>query len=105
MTFSAMRHSEVGGARSTAYTVICKSGERGQEFSDPRLAALAFLRSKAQDRPFVLRHRGGVTRVIASAKAGAKCIEEHAADEKFHAAYDALANGGGSLDGNVLPNC
>jgi len=46
-----------------------------------------------------------VTRVIASAKAGAKCIEEHAADEKFHAAYDALANGGGSLDGNVLPNC
>jgi hypothetical protein len=104
MTISTMKQLEVGGAGSTAYTVICKSGERGKEFSDPRLAALAFLQSSERDRPFVLRHRGGETCVIASAKAGAKHIEEHSTDELFHAAYDALENANGPIDGNVWLN-
>lgn len=87
--------SDVSGAssvRATAYTVVCKSGQRGTEFTDPKLAALAFLDAREQDRPFVLRHRRGATCVIASARGGAKQIEPALTDDVFRIAYESLAN-------------
>ena len=83
------------GVRHEMYTVICKSGQRGIEFSDARLAALAFLRAPATDRPFVLRHHGNATLVIASAKAGTKLIEPGRLDDAFRAAYESASNSGG----------
>lgn len=35
-------------AGATAYTVIRKSGQRGMEFTDPRLAAMAFLEAQGR---------------------------------------------------------
>ncbi|MGW8392686.1 hypothetical protein [Pseudoduganella sp. HUAS MS19] len=80
--------------RHEMYTVICKSGQRGIEFSDARLAALAFLRAPAYDRPFVLRHQGNATHVIASAKAGTKLIEPGRSDDTFRTAYESVATTG-----------
>lgn len=91
-------------AAAPAYTVVSKSGQRGMQYSDPVLAVEAFARASERDRPFVLRHRSGVTYVIASAKAGSKRIEEPAADKKFHDAHAALVNGDGSREGTVWPN-
>ncbi len=81
------------GVRSVAYTVISKSGQRGTEFSDPGLAAQAFFSAQEQDHPFVLRHRGKSSYVIASAKAGTKRIDPNSpGDETFRHAYESLAS-------------
>lgn len=79
---------------ATAYTVIRKSGQRGMEFSDPRLAAMAFLEARGQDQPFVLRHRGSATSVIVSIRPGSRRIVWNMFDESFIAAYAALENEG-----------
>lgn len=85
-------HVELGERNAVAaYTVIRKSGQRGIEYSDPGLAAQAFFGALEQDRPFVLRHRGNATLVIASAKAGTKQIASHwAGDDQFRIAYESL---------------
>jgi len=57
------------------YTVVAKSGQRGTPFSDPALAALAFARANEHDRPFVLRHRGDRSVVIALTKSGRKSLQ------------------------------
>jgi len=88
---STMEVIESHSVRQEIYTVICKSGQRGIEFSDARLAALAFLHAPAYDRPFVLRHQGNATHVIASAKAGTKLIEPGRLDDSFRAAYESVA--------------
>lgn len=59
---------------SLAYTVVAMSGARGTEFSDPEEAALAFSRANASFRPFVLRHQGSSSVVVASTNKGRKCI-------------------------------
>lgn len=94
------------GIRHEMYTVICKSGQRGVEFSDARLAALAFLRAPAVDRPFVLRHQGNATHVIASAKAGIKLIEPGRLDDIFRAAYESATNTDlhGLAPSHAMPN-
>lgn len=79
-------------ARAAAYTVICKSGQRGIEFDDPRLAAQAFARARVLDRPFVLRHQGGASIVIASSKAGCKLVEPAGVDDYFRAAYESVSD-------------
>lgn len=88
---STMEMIESHNVRHALYTVICKSGQRGIAFSDARLAALAFLRAPAYDRPFVLRHQGNATHVIASAKAGTKLVEPGRSDDSFRAAYESVA--------------
>ena len=91
MASSAMNARKASGALVTAYTVICKSGQRGIVFSDPGLAARAFFSAREEDRPFVLRHRGNATCVIASAKAGAKQIEPSVvAHDTFSAVFESL---------------
>lgn len=75
-----------------AYTVICKSGQRGLEFDDPELAAQAFVRARVLDRPFVLRHQGGASIVIASSKAGSKRIEPEGVDDTFRRAFESVAD-------------
>lgn len=86
-------HSEQGCLGvAMAYTVICKSGQRGVVFSDPELAAQAFLRARVLDRPFVLRHHGGSSIVIASAKEGKKRIEPAGVDDTFRTAYECAAD-------------
>jgi hypothetical protein len=81
------------GVRSVAYTVISKSGQRGTEFSDPGLAAQAFFSAREQDHPFVLRHRGKSSYVIASARAGTKCIDSNSpGDDSFRHAYESLTS-------------
>jgi len=89
---------------ATAYTVIRKSGQRGMEFTDPRLAAKAFLEARGQDQPFVLRHRGSATSVIVSTRPGVRRIVWNMLDESFIEAYDALENEGVAavLDSNLL---
>lgn len=57
-----------------AYTVVWRSGARGTEFADPDLAAQAFSRADASHRPFVLRHQGNSSVVIASTNKGRKAI-------------------------------
>lgn len=91
MTISAM-HVEQGGRNVvTAYTVIAKSGQRGTEYTDPGDAALAFFGARVQDRPFVLRHSGSATYVIASARAGAKRLEPNwTTDDSFRDAFESL---------------
>jgi len=101
MTSATMGCSETRQFDSTAYTVICKSGQRGTEYSDPHLAALAFLRARDQDRPFVLRHRGATTCVIASAGSGAKRIDRDLMDDTFRAAYYSLAKEDVSADADA----
>ena len=77
---------------AVAYTVIGKSGQRGTVYDDPDLAAQAFHRAREQDRPFVLRHRGNATCVIASARAGAKQVSASwGGDDIFRTAYESLA--------------
>lgn len=85
-------HVELGGRTAvTAYTVIRKAGQRGTEYSDPDLAAQAFLGAQERDRPFVLRHRGNATFVIASSKSGAKQIAASwDGDDQFRIAYESL---------------
>jgi len=91
MTISSMHDGQGGRSGGIAYTVVCKSGQRGTEYSDPDLAAQAFFRAQDRDRPFVLRHRGNATSVIASAKAGAKQIAANwTGDDQFRAAYESL---------------
>lgn len=91
MTNSAMHVGHDGSNGAMAYTVICKSGQRGTEFNDPGDAALAFFRAREQDRPFVLRHRGNMSYVIASAKAGAKHIATSGGvDVVFRSAFESL---------------
>lgn len=91
MTISWMHGGQGGVGGRTAYTVVCKSGQRGTEYSDPDLAAQAFFRAEDRDRPFVLRHRGNATSVIASAKAGAKQIAANwTGDDQFRTAYESL---------------
>ncbi|MTW10134.1 hypothetical protein GM658_05920 [Pseudoduganella eburnea] len=91
MTISSMHDGQSGRSGGTAYTVVCKSGQRGTEYSDPDQAAQAFFRAQEQDRPFVLRHRGNATLVIASARAGAKQIAANwAGDDQFRSAYESL---------------
>lgn len=91
MTISSMHGGQGVGKGGTAYTVVCKSGQRGTEYSDPDLAAQAFFGAQERDRPFVLRHRGNATSVIASAKAGAKQIAANwAGDDQFRTAYESL---------------
>jgi hypothetical protein len=63
---------ENAASAGTGYTVISKGGQRGTVFRDPRLAALAFLRASDLDRPFIMRHRGATTSVIASVRSGSK---------------------------------
>jgi len=77
--------------QSAAYTVICKSGQRGLVFDDPALAAQAFVRARVRDRPFVLRHQGSASIVIASAKAGSKHIEPAGVDDTFRRAFESAA--------------
>lgn len=77
---------------AATYTVISKSGQRGLEFHDPALAAQAFARACARDRPFVLRHHGRSSIVIASSKAGKKSIEPSGADDRFRLAYEWAAD-------------
>lgn len=87
--------SRLAGAHSTqpaAYTVICKSGQRGVEFDDPDLAAQAFVRARVLDRPFVLRHLAGASIVIASSKAGSKRIEPAGVDDTFRRAFESAAD-------------
>lgn len=79
-------------SRSAAYTVICKSGQRGLVFDDPTLAAQAFARARVLDRPFVLRHMGGASIVIASSKAGSKRIESAGVDDMFRRAFESAAD-------------
>lgn len=77
---------------ATAYTVIPKTGQRGTEFDDPELAARAFFHARNEDQPFVLRHRGAATSVIAVAKSGRKQISpDCAGDDFFRAAFEAFA--------------
>lgn len=77
---------------ATAYTVIPKTGQRGTEYDDPGLAAEAFFHARSEDRPFVLRHRGAATSVIAVVKAGKKQItSECTGDECFRMAIEAYA--------------
>ncbi|WP_342114478.1 hypothetical protein [Pseudoduganella sp. OTU4001] len=85
-------HGKPGGRNGgTAYTVICKIGQRGTEYSDPGQAAQAFFGASERDRPFVLRHRGNASFVIASANAGAKQIAaKWAGDDQFRTAYESL---------------
>lgn len=89
-------HVELAGADAgAAYTVIRKAGQRGTEFSDPGLAAREFFGAREQDRPFVLRHRGNATYVIATSKSGAKQIAMNGdGDDQFRSAYESLLNGG-----------
>lgn len=95
MTISAMHMNQGRSKGGAAYTVICKSGQRGMAFDDPRLAAQAFFHAREQDRPFVLQHRGNATYVIASAKAGAKqVIANWCEDETFYQAFELLAQRG-----------
>jgi hypothetical protein len=78
-------------ATVTVYTVVCKSGQRGMEFSDPGLAARAFSLANEQDRPFVLHHRGSRSVVIAGTRCGRKVLSyENAGEEKFSAAFRSL---------------
>lgn len=78
---------------ATAYTVIPKTGQRGMEYDDPGLAARAFFHARNEDRPFVLRHRGTATIVIAVAKSGRKQITaDCAGDEFFRAAFEAVVS-------------
>lgn len=91
MTISSMHSEQCGRSGGTAYTVICKSGQRGTVYNDPSLAAEAFYRAQERDRPFVLRHRGNATIVIASAKSGAKQITASSSgDDGFRSAYESL---------------
>lgn len=83
--------SDVRNLQPSAYTVICKSGQRGQVFDDPELAAQAFVRARVLDRPFVLRHKGGASIVIASARAGSKRIEPGSVDDMFRRAFESAA--------------
>lgn len=93
MTDSAMHVEHAGRIGATAYTVICKSGQRGTEFSDPGDAALAFFRAREQDRPFVLRHSGNASYVIASATTGAKHISASGGmDDVFRSTFEALTD-------------
>lgn len=90
---NARMHIEQGShGVARGYTVICKSGQRGVVFSDPELAAQAFLRARVHDRPFVLRHHGGSSIVIASAKDGKKRIEPAGVDDTFSTAYECAAD-------------
>jgi hypothetical protein len=57
-----------------AYTVVVKSGQRGISFSDPAMAAQAFARASERDLPFVLRHRGDRSVVIANTICGHKLV-------------------------------
>jgi hypothetical protein len=57
------------------YTVVAKSGQRGTPYSDAALAALAFARASERDRPFVLRHRGDRSVVIANTRSGRKLVD------------------------------
>ena len=57
-----------------AYTVVVKSGQRGTLFSDPAMAAQAFARASERDLPFVLRHRGERSVVIANTICGRKLV-------------------------------
>lgn len=87
--------SSMTGARnlhSAAYTVICKSGQRGLVFDDPEMAAQAFVRARVLDRPFVLRHKGGASIVIASSNAGRKRIEPGSVDDTFRRAFESAAD-------------
>lgn len=78
---------------ATAYTVVRKTGQRGIEYDDPGLAARAFFLARNEDRPFVLRHRGAATIVVAVAKSGRKQITaDCAGDEFFRAAFEAVAS-------------
>lgn len=91
MTISSMHVEQGGRGGGTAYTVVCKSGQRGTEYRDPELAAQAFFGALEEDRPFVLRHRGNATIVIASARSGAKQITASwPSDDKFRTAYETL---------------
>ncbi|WP_395401082.1 hypothetical protein ACHMW6_25690 [Pseudoduganella sp. UC29_106] len=91
MTISSMHVGQDSRGGGIAYTVVCKSGQRGTEYSDPGLAAQAFFRAQEQDRPFVLGHRGNATFVIASSKSGAKQIAASwASDDQFRTAYESL---------------
>lgn len=93
MESSMARFMNDGVVRSVAYTVISKSGQRGTEFNDPDLAARAFFSAREQDRPFVLRHRGKSSYVIASAKAGTKRIDPNSpGDDSFRHAYESIAS-------------
>jgi len=85
-------HVELGERNAVAaYTVVRKSGQRGIAYSDPGLAAQAFFGALEQDRPFVLRHRGNASFVIASAKSGAKqVVVSRAGDDQFRTAYETL---------------
>jgi hypothetical protein len=65
-----------------AYTVVPKSGQRGIQFSDPVLAAEAFARASEKDRPFVLRHRGERSIVIADTRRGRKLVSADRASER-----------------------
>jgi len=74
-----------------AYTVVAKSGQRGICFSDPMSAALAFARASENDRPFVLRHRGNRSVVIAETRRGYKSVSVGQDEERgFIAAFQSL---------------
>jgi len=60
-------------------------------FDDPVLAAQAFVRARVRDRPFVLRHQGSASIVIASSKAGSKRIEPAGVDDTFRRAFESAA--------------
>jgi hypothetical protein len=80
-----------GGCEAPAYTVVAKSGQRGTPYSDPAMAALAFARASETDRPFVLRHRGNRSVVIADTRRGLKMINADADSEQgFRAAFRSL---------------
>jgi len=84
-------HSGHGGV--LLYTVISKAGQRGIEFEDPGLAAEAFVKARNEDKPFVLRHRGSATTVIAFAKAGRKQMAPGCAGEAgFRREFEAIAS-------------
>jgi len=73
------------------YTVVAKSGQRGTPHSDAALAALAalaFARASERDRPFVLRHRGDRSVVIANTRSGRKLVDAgHDSEAGFLAAF------------------
>ena len=74
-----------------AYTVVAKSGQRGAEFSDPASAALAFAQASERDRPFVLRHRGNRSVVIAETRCGRKSVSaDQDSEQGFWAAFRSL---------------
>lgn len=88
----SLMHIEKGRIRGGAvYTVIRKSGQRGTVYSDPCLAAQAFMQAPEHDRPFVLRHLGDASIVIASSKTGGKQIVGSCSDDdQFRSAYESL---------------